>query len=110
MRDYCSGFYTLQDCNEALRLKPNDPRTLDRRGLALLRMGQLKDAIKDYEAALKLDPKIPGALYGRGVAKLMSGEAAASASSIEAAKALKPTIADEFARYGVRAVAPKNVN
>ena len=47
---------------------------------------------------------------GRGVAKLMNGEAAASAASIEAAKALKPTIADEFARYGVRAVLPKNAS
>ncbi len=42
--------------------------------------------------------------------QLLNGEAAASATSIDAAKALKPTIADEFARYGVRAVAPKSVN
>ena len=66
-------------------------------------MGQLKDAIIDYDAALKLDPKMPGALFGRGVAKLMNGETAASIANIEAAKALKPTIAEEFARYGVRA-------
>jgi Flp pilus assembly protein TadD len=99
----------LQDCNEALQIKPNDPRTLDRRGLAYLRMGQIKDAIADYEAALKLERKMPGALYGRGVAKLMSGETAASNASIEAAKTLKPTIAEEFARYGVRAE-PRNAN
>lgn len=92
-----------------MRLKPNDPRTLDRRGLAYLRMGQLKDAIIDYDSALKLDPKMPGALFGRGVAKLMNGETAASNANIEAAKALKPTIADEFARYGVRAE-PRNLN
>jgi len=65
-------------------------------------MGQVDDALADYDAALKLNPKSPAALFGSGLAKGMTGDDAASAANIEAAKALKPGIAEEFARYGLK--------
>jgi tetratricopeptide (TPR) repeat protein len=91
----------LTDCNEALRLKPNDSNTLDSRGLTYLKLGQLEKAIADYDAALKTDPKLAGSLYGRGVAKLKKGDSS-GAADISAAKAIKSGIAEEYAKYGVK--------
>jgi hypothetical protein len=59
--------------NAALRLNPNDVYTLDNRGFAHLKLGQVDGAIADYDAALKLDARLPASLYGRGIAS--SGKA-----------------------------------
>ena len=64
----------LEDCNAALRLKPNNASALDHRGMAYLKLGQPDQALIDYDEALKLNPNSPAALYGRGVAKLMKGD------------------------------------
>ncbi len=76
----------LEDCNEALRLKPNSPSALDHRGLAYLKLGQPDEAIVDYDEALKLNPDSPEALFGRGVAKLMKGDIFASTADLAAAQ------------------------
>jgi tetratricopeptide (TPR) repeat protein len=67
----------IPDCNEALRLKPNNASFLDSRGFAYFGLGQLDAAVADYDAALRRDPK--------------------------AAKTIEPNIVDEFARFGVKA-------
>jgi tetratricopeptide (TPR) repeat protein len=46
----------LADCNESLRLKPNDPETLGGRGFLYLRLGFMKTAILDYSAAIESMP------------------------------------------------------
>jgi tetratricopeptide (TPR) repeat protein len=92
----------LIDCNEALRLRPDDPHILDSRGFTYLRMGSLDDAIADYEAALRSEPKLANALYGRGVAKRLKGDAAGSETDLASAQAISPNVADEIARYGVK--------
>lgn len=91
----------LADCNEALRLRPNDANTLNSRGLVHLKLGQLDKAIADYTAALEARPKYPSYLFGRGLAKRMKGEAEAADADIAAARAIDPTIAKEYARYGL---------
>jgi Restriction endonuclease/Tetratricopeptide repeat len=39
----------LADCNEALRLAPDDPATLDSRGFTYLKLGRFEQAIADYD-------------------------------------------------------------
>ena len=85
-----------------MRLRPDDPNTLDSRGFAYLKMGETDRAIADYTAALKLDPKLAGALYGRGVAKLRKGDKKGGEADLAAAKAMRPEIDAIFARYGIR--------
>jgi tetratricopeptide (TPR) repeat protein len=92
----------LADCNESLRLVPNDPNALDSRGFAYLKSGQLDAAIADYDSVLKLRPKTASSLYGRGVAKLNKGDGSGGNSDIAAAKAIQANIDDEFARAGVK--------
>jgi lipoprotein NlpI len=91
----------LADCNEALRLKPNNPATLNSRAFVFLKMTQFDAAVSDYGAALALDPNQPFALYGRGLARLKNEDPAGEAD-IAAAKAMQPDIGQEYSRYGIQ--------
>jgi tetratricopeptide (TPR) repeat protein len=92
----------LADCNESLRLVPTDANTLDSRGFAYLKSGQLDAAIADYDSVLKLHPKTASSLYGRGVAKLRKGDSSGGNADIVAAKAIQVNIDEEFAHDGVK--------
>jgi tetratricopeptide (TPR) repeat protein len=91
----------LSDCDDAMRLAPNNANFMDSRGLVYLRLNRLDEAIADYDAALKINSSLVGALYGRGLARRKKGDQAGGDADIAAAKAIKATIADEFAKYGV---------
>ena len=69
----------LADCNEALRLMPNNAATLESRGVVFLKMTQFDAAVSDYDAALRLNPNLASALYGRGMAKLKNEDGAGAA-------------------------------
>ncbi len=90
----------LRDCNEALRLKPNNRYAYDSRGFTYLKLGMFDAAIADYDAALKLEPNRPYSLAGRGFARQHKGDAGGG-GDIAAARAQVPGIVEEFARYGV---------
>jgi tetratricopeptide (TPR) repeat protein len=97
----------LADCNESLRLDGNDPDAIASRGFTYLKLGQLADAIVDYDAALKVAPKHASSLYGRGVVKLRQGDVEGGNADLATATAIQANIADEFARYGVAPVAER---
>ena len=92
----------LLDCNESLRIRPNDAYTLGSRGFAYLKLGRLDNAIVDFNAALKINSKLASSLYGRGLAKLKKGDRPAADADVAAAKAIKADIAEELARYGIK--------
>lgn len=106
----------LEDCNQALdlapyapkrmshirmALAPDDPHILDSRGLVYLRLGNLRDAIRDYDTALNVDPNMPTSLYGRGLAELRLGEKAQGQNDLAAAEKLDSGIAGRFAKMGL---------
>jgi tetratricopeptide (TPR) repeat protein len=91
----------LADCNEALRLKPNDSATLDSRGFTYLKLKLNSAAISDYDAALKITPDRAASLFGRGVARHRTGDRAGGDADIAAAKKIQNNIADDFAKWGV---------
>jgi tetratricopeptide (TPR) repeat protein len=92
----------LTDCNEALRLDPEDYSVLENRGLVYLRLGRFDEAIADYDASLKRAPKHSLALFGRGIAKQRRGHTVESSVDIAAAKAIDSDIAEVFSSYGVK--------
>jgi tetratricopeptide (TPR) repeat protein len=92
----------LADCNEALRLVPNDFHTLDSRAFAYLRLGNFEKAVTDYNAVLKINPRQAGPLYCRGLAKRKMGDTADGDADIIAAKTIRADIVEEFARYGMK--------
>lgn len=107
----------LDDCNQALNVRgltslpngdlistplaANDPRVLNTRGLLYLRLGDLKDAIRDYDAALRVNANTPNPLYGRGLAELRLGEKTQGESDLAAAAKLDTGVAGRFAKMGL---------
>jgi tetratricopeptide (TPR) repeat protein len=92
----------MADCDKGVSLSPRSPSSLDSRGLVLLRLGRLDEAIAAYDLALKLAPRQADSLYGRGLAKLGKGQSAAGKSDLAAARAIRPHVDDVFAEYGLK--------
>ena len=89
----------LSDCNESLRIRPNDSETLGGRGFVYLRLGFFRTAILDYDAALEHKPGTALFLYARGTAKLKAGDIESGNNDLAAARSADPEIDAVFARY-----------
>jgi tetratricopeptide (TPR) repeat protein len=90
----------LQDCNGALKLRPDSAAYLDSRGLVYLRKGDFKSSIADYDSVLRKQ-QIPWSLYGRGIARLRTGDTARGNADIAAATALDKNIGAKAAKEGI---------
>jgi tetratricopeptide (TPR) repeat protein len=91
----------LQDCNAAIRARPNTSAYLDSRGLVRFRLGDLRGAMADYNAALTLQPRSAWTLYMRGLVKLRTGDAAGGQADRKAALAIQPGVGDRAAKIGL---------
>ncbi len=69
----------LDECNEALRLRPDQAATLDSRGAVLLRLGRYDEAIRDFDRALEQYPTLSNSIYLRAIARARRGDAGAEA-------------------------------
>jgi tetratricopeptide (TPR) repeat protein len=74
---------------------------MQNRGLVLLRMGRLDEAISQYGEAVRAQPHAAPALYGRGLAELKKGDKAAGDADIAAAQAIAPAVGEPFKRIGL---------
>lgn len=90
----------LSDCNEAIKLEPNEAVPRSNRGFVYLKMDRLDEALSDFDAGVILSPQRPFALYGRGITKLRKGDESGHAD-MAAAKAISPGIDEDFARLGI---------
>jgi len=91
---------TLQDCNKALELLPDDANNFNSRGLANFRMGKFAEATADYDRSIAGNPNVASSFLMRGVVKRAAGVADAQAD-IDRGKAMDPTVAARYASYGV---------
>ncbi len=91
----------LNDCDAAVKLRPDTAAFLESRALVQLRRGEYDKAIADYDRALSLGSKDPWTYYGRGVARLREGRTAQGQADVAAAAALQPKIAQEAAKRGI---------
>ena len=91
----------LSDCNHALDILPDDPDTLDSRGMVRFRQGRLDDALADYNAALSHNPRMASALFMRGIVELRKGDAEKGEADIQQANNVYPLIGAKFAIYGI---------
>jgi tetratricopeptide (TPR) repeat protein len=91
----------LKDCNHALDLAFDDPDIRDSRGLVYLRLGNLDDAIQDYDTALRANPQAASSLYGRGIAEMREGATAQGQADLAAATKLDSGIAKQFSDMGL---------
>jgi len=91
----------LADCDAAISRGDRRPSVRDSRGLVLLRLGRLDDAIAEYNLGLRLDPKQAWSLYGRGVAKSKKGQVADGKADIAAALAIQSNIHERAISFGI---------
>jgi tetratricopeptide (TPR) repeat protein len=91
----------LADCNEALKRQPDNPDTLDSRGLVNFKLGNLVGARADYDAALHKSEDMASSRYMRGIIELRNGDTSAGNDDIDTAKQRDPVIAALYAHYGV---------
>lgn len=89
----------LSDCNESLRLKPNDAETLGGRAFVYLRLGFFRTAVIDYDAALRAAPQNALLMFARGTAKTRAGDEEGGKADRAAARAIDPAVETTFARY-----------
>ncbi len=91
----------MEECNAAVKLKPDQMAFIDSRGMVNLRMGKLDAAIADYDAAIKLRPDSASSLYGRGIAKKRKGMTKEANKDLAAARKLYPGVDKQYAPYGI---------
>jgi tetratricopeptide (TPR) repeat protein len=98
----------LRLCDDALRLEgltdDEEVATLVNRGILKARLGNLDQAISDYDAALSRDPDEPEAYLNKGFALLRLSESGEEAKPMFDSALAKKTRRPELAYYG-RAVA-----
>lgn len=94
----------LDDCESAVRIRPNDSYAVERRGLVRLRMGNLKEARADADKALALDAKNPRALYLRALVNAREGKTMASSDDRSAALKISEWLAKEHDDIGLKLI------
>lgn len=95
--------WALPDCEESLRLAPNDPDTLDTRGFAYLQLGRHDDAIASFTAAITARANQPTAFYGRALAHMATNHGVEAAADLAQARRIDPDIDQKFRRWGMQA-------
>ena len=91
----------MDDCNQALKLAPQDGAAFVARCLVNVRLAAWTKAIADCSAALNTDFKMAPALFLRGIAKTKSGDAKGGQGDLDAAQSLDPHVAETFEGYGI---------
>jgi Flp pilus assembly protein TadD len=83
----------LEQCQEALRLKPDDASAHDNWGSILLKTGKPQEAIAQYERAVQLKPDSAEAQYNYGNALFEIGRVPEAIGHYEQAVAINPNVA-----------------
>jgi len=92
----------LADCDEALRLQPDNLQIRESRGFVFLKRGEYDIALREYDSALRTDPDRPLSLYGRGLARIARGDVKGGETDRQAARSLMPGVDTEFSTYGLK--------
>ncbi|MGV3721943.1 MAG: tetratricopeptide repeat protein [Actinomycetota bacterium] len=64
----------IDECSHAIAASPDDPLAYEDRGHARLGLGQVQEAVQDFERALDLYSFLPGAIEGLALASLLQGD------------------------------------
>lgn len=88
----------LAECVAALKSRPFLPLARDADGLALMRLGHCRAAIRAFDEGLRLDASTGWALYGRGICERRLGEMRRGNLDIRIADIDSPRAADDFTR------------
>jgi tetratricopeptide (TPR) repeat protein len=90
----------IADCDEAIRLNPNDSGAFNNQGNAWADKEEYDKAIADYSAGIRIDPKCAIHWVGRGIALMGKGEYKRAISDFDEASRLDPKHAPMYINRG----------
>ncbi len=80
----------LEDCSEAISLRPSHALAYQNRGLVRRRLGDLQGALQDYNIAIQIDPKSPDPYYNRGLTRQAMNDLTGAMSDFSQALTIQP--------------------
>jgi len=83
----------LVEVGRALELDPGYAQAYNHRGNAYIELGQLEEALGDYDQALKLNPRSAGTLNNRGIALRRLGQLDRALADYNRALEINPALA-----------------
>jgi len=86
----------IEDCSQAIRLKPDFAQAFNNRGAAYTFKDQYDRAIEDYEQAIRLDPDDADAFNNRGAVYSLKGQYDRAIEDYNQAIRLNPCDASAF--------------
>ena len=90
----------IADCDQALKINPQDVNAYINRGNAKHFMGNHEGAIADYDQALAIDPQLVGAYNNRGKAKGDMGDHKGAIADLDHALTIDPQDAEVYNNRG----------
>ena len=94
-------YYSEAIRQKAIRQKQSYPEAYAYRGLAKTQLGQLSEAIIDFDAAIRLKPDYANAYANRGVSKINLKQYFSALTDFDAAIRLKPDYANAYYNRGI---------
>lgn len=91
----------LAECDAALTLSPDSNAVRDSRGMTLLRLGRVDEALAEFDKVLANDSRYPTSHMGRSLAYARRGDMAKADAELAEALKLDPNVEKEFRRYGL---------
>ncbi len=92
----------LEDCDQALTLKPDNALALDARCFVQFRKAAYTLVEADCSAAIAANPNLASSYYLRGLGRRKSRDAMRGDADIDSARARDPEIARTFSLLGVK--------
>ena len=86
----CRARWTIT--NEAIRLDPHYAHAFNNRGIVFLELGEVEQAIEDFDRAIAEDPFYANAFRSRGLARMEQGLFALAVTDFDEAFRLNPAI------------------
>jgi len=97
----------LKDFNDALKLKPNDAKLYDLRGMVYRCKNMVDLAVKDFNKAMELDPKFGRPYRNRAMVNFDKGDFEKSLADLKKAQSLGYKIDEDFMKMVARKAAEK---
>lgn len=95
--------WAIKACDRAIELNGQESTYRNNRGLVRLRLGQLSEALQDYDAAVAGDDRIASHFYGRAIVRMRLGDGQGAQTDRTRALTLDPTVAETYEQYGFSA-------
>lgn len=91
----------LDDCTQAINLRPSHELAYQNRGLVRRRLGDFQGSLQDYNIAIQIAPDSPDPYYNRGLTRQAMGDSSGAVQDYSKAIAIAPDYVFAFYDRGL---------